>query len=99
MFLDRFSRKNHEYVSVKSYEKEVEAIDKEISDINKTIKFYEAKRKVLEEWRKVVRLNIRKENQKEICGNCGFFEGGYCVKYEQSVNKEATCVDFMWNIN
>lgn len=98
MLFDFFRRNKSEYVSVKSYEREVEKIDKEIADINKTIKFYEAKRRILEEWRKVVKVGIKKENESEVCKNCCFFKSGFCLKYEGSVNKEATCADFMWDI-
>ena len=90
-----------EYVSSDLYETEEEMIDAKIKEINKIIKFYEAKRKILEEWRSVVRIGIKKSNEEECCKNCMFFSlerDGFCRKFSSCVEKDANCVDFKWNV-
>lgn len=95
-----FRRKNDKgYVSADTYEKELERIDEEIRSINKTIKFYEGKRKVLEEWKGLVKLSIKQEYREEICCNCKHFtHPSFCMLYESAVDKKATCNDFVWSV-
>lgn len=100
--LDRFFKeKDNSYVSIDSYQSEINRIDDEIKQITKTIKFYEAKRKALEEWKSFVKLSIKMESKEEICVNCKYYtsdRGGFCDLFSNCVERKATCPDFVWNI-
>ena len=93
--------KNNGYVSPEFYESEINRIDEEIKSIDKTIKFYETKRRALEDWRSVVKLSIKKSNEKEICKNCKYFSRDtscFCSLFSSCVEKEATCPEFVWDV-
>lgn len=80
------------------YGVEIKKIKDEIDTVNKKIKFYEGKRRVLENWLNNVMVSVKMEEEDEKCLNCKYYRSGNCLKYESSVNKDATCVDFMWNV-
>lgn len=101
MFDKIFRNKNRLKEPYFSYEDELNSVEDEIRELDKTIKFYEAKRKVLEDWKRFVKVSVKMDEGEVVCRNCIFYSSdvkGFCVKFESNVEGDANCPDFRWDV-
>lgn len=84
------------YVDWEDYKDDVDEIDAELKQIEFTINYYKDRRRILNEWKKMIEVRVGEHNGEVVCANCRFFRNNYCSNCNSGVVAEASCDDFKW---
>lgn len=88
---------NFEYIYIDDYRVELDNVNSEILDVENTIAYYVNRKKILEDWKHTLEINIARWDDKDICKNCRFYTKLYCTKFKSSVSEDANCSSFEWS--